>query len=216
MPPTDPLEQALSAMAEVAASFFAAWHRVLSTGYRFVRASALWIWERSARWAAQWEDIVRYLAAPARSHDASADAGAPLAAAFGARAFVFGILMSGAIATAAGDTARAAIATLLVEVAWAAGRLAICVALIPGRTMPRRRLFLAYLTGLAPYALGLTALLRAAALLASALLTGRELRAAGLGGRDTRTALAWAFGGQAAVIALGFAVRGGLAMLTGT
>ncbi|MDO8879368.1 MAG: hypothetical protein Q7W44_00980 [Coriobacteriia bacterium] len=214
-PPTDPFEQVLSTLTHVALSFFIAWRRALSSGYRRVRAGALWITRRVAGWAGQWGHVTRYLTRPApeRVHG---DADASRAAAFGARAFAFGLLASGSITIATGGTSRAAVATLVVELAWAAGRFAICAALVPVTTLPRSHLALAYLTGLAPYALGLTAPLRIAALAASALLTARELRAAGPDARTVRTAVGWAFGGQALVVVFGFVLRGGLAVLTGS
>lgn len=213
-PPTDPFEQVLSTLNHVAVSFFIAWRRALGSGYRRLRGGALWITGRVVGWAGQWGRVTRYLTTPApeRVHE---DEDTSRAAAFGARAFAFGLLASGAITIATGGTSRAAVATLVVELAWAAGRFAICAALVPVATLPRKRLALAYLTGLAPYAVGLTGPLRIAALAASALLTAREVRAAGPEARTVRTAVSWAFGGQALVVAFGFVLRGGLAVLTG-
>jgi hypothetical protein len=214
-PPTDPFEQVLSTLTHVALSFFIAWRRALSSGYRRVRAVALWIAGRVAGWAGQWGRVIRYFTTPAseRIHE---DADASRAAAFGVRAFAFGLLASGSITIATGGTSRAAVATLAVELAWAAGRFAICAALVPVTTLPRSRLALAYLTGLVPFALGLTAPLRIAALAASALLTAREFHAAGPDAGTVRTAVGWAFGGQALVVVFGFVLRGGLAALTGS
>jgi hypothetical protein len=138
------------------------------------------------------------------------------AAAFGVRAFAFGMLAGGAITVITGDTTRAAVATVLVETVWAVGRFVVCAALLPPATLARPRLATAYLAGLAPYAFGVTGLLRVLALAASALFTIRGLHRAGVAGRDVRTAVAWAFGGQALVVAFGFALRGGLIALLGT
>ena len=212
VPPADLFEQVAAALSAVGRALFAAWQRSLDGAYRAVRSACRAATEGTRRWTAHWALVRRYYVDPADPRHDTATRGT--AAAFGLRAFAFGMLASGALAVATGDPERTAIAAIIVEVIWAAGRFAVCAAILPATT-PRDRLLRAYLAGLVPYAFGLTATLRWAALAASAVMTARGLRGTGVGAPETRSAVAWAFGGQVAVVALGFVARAGLALLTG-
>jgi hypothetical protein len=213
MPPTDLLEQVLGALATTAEAFFATWLRVLGRiATAFVRLG------RSAgraaeRWKLQWAALLGYLMHPDRAWAAADQQQIGLGAAFGVRALLAGLLASAALTLLGGGALPAALGPVLTESLWAAGRIAVCALLVPASALPRERLLAACLAGLAPYALGLTFGLRALALVLSAAATHRFLRAAGLAGPATRTAVAWAFGGQAAVVVFGIALRGGLAAI---
>jgi hypothetical protein len=131
----------------------------------------------------------------------------------GPRYLLAGLLLSAAFTSTVGGAPGEALAPVLVEIVWALGRFAVIALLVPAHELPRPRLAAAYLAGLLPYVFGATAWLRIVALVASALLTFRGLTGAGLGGRRARTAVLWAFGGQAGVLAFGWIVRAALAGL---
>jgi hypothetical protein len=96
-------------------------------------------------------------------------------------------------------------------VVWAAARYAI-MRLASGETLRARPSWLAvaWAGGLIPLVLAVTPLLRAAALVASAALTWRALRAAGVPAREATVVVGWGFGGQAAVEIVAWIVRGGV------
>lgn len=213
IPPADPLEQVLAALAAVATAFFSAWRRLLEGALRLMRALGRTAVAIAQRWVAHWARIRDYLTDPADARHGPATRSA--AAAFGVRAFAFGMLASGALTVAGGGPTRAAIAAIAVEVMWAAGRFAVCAAILPTSAVPRDRLLTAYLAGLVPYALGLNAALRLVALGASAVITTRGLRAEDGRAPGVRTAIVWAFGGQVAVVTFGFVARAVLALLAG-
>lgn len=119
----------------------------------------------------------------------------------GLRAFVFGLLLSGiGISTSTSRWLPIAVAVGS-QVLWAGARFIIIALLMPWGAIDRPRLSTAYLAGLAPYALAATWVLQFAAIAVSAVLTQRRLVGAGVSQRDARTAIAWAFGGQAGVAA---------------
>ena len=213
VPPSDPFEQVMAILSAVAEAFFSAWRGLLEATYRVARIIYNAIVAGGVRWMSQWVMVREYFADPLGPWT-RVDVPS-VAAAFGLRAFAFGALASAALLMARGGTARAAVAMVVVESAWAAGRFAICAALIPASLAPRHRLVAVYLAGLAPYALGLTGALRLLALGASALLTARGVHGAGVGDRSVRIAIAWGFGGQIGVIVLGIASRAALAVLAG-
>jgi len=96
-------------------------------------------------------------------------------------------------------------------VLWAAARFAV-MRLASGEALRGRvpTLTVAWAGGLMPLILAATPLLNALAVVASAVLTWRALRAAGAGTRETTWVVGWAFGGQVAVEILAWIVRGGL------
>lgn len=212
MPPSDPLESILAAIRTVVSMLFSTWRRTLGVVFGKTIPSRGRLMAAVERWRSQWGAVRTYIAHPAAAWSGDA-AAAEFAAAFGLRAFVFGILAGAVIAIAGGSAPVAAIATLAIEFAWAAARLVIVLLLTPASLLPRRRLVVACSAGLAPYMFGVLAPLRLLSFLASALLTYRGLAAAGLSGRDTRLAVGWAFGGQVAVMAFAWIARGALTAL---
>jgi hypothetical protein len=212
MPPSDPLERVLDALRTAVGTLFSAWRRMLGGVFDKTVPSGGWLTATAGRWRSQWGAIRTYVAGPTAAWSGDA-AAAEFAAAFGLRAFVFGILAGAAIAIAGGSAPVSAIATLAIESAWAAARLIIVMLLTPAGLLPRRRLIVAYAAGLAPYLFGVLAPLRVVSFLASAFLTYRGLVAAGLGSQDTRLAVGWAFGGQVAVMAFAWIARGALTAL---
>ena len=215
MPPTGVTAQLIAALRSVASALLAAWRRALGAsalaGGRITTAARLGV----RRWAAQWPAVTRYFRDPAVEWASAERAGVTSAAAFSARAFAFGLLAGIALDIARGGTARIAVAAALVEVLWAGGRFAILLALVPGDRLRGADVAAAYLTGLAPYALAWTGGLRVVALVVSAVLVARALRAAGLARPEARLAVGWAFGGQLAVVAVGIALRATLAAVMG-
>ncbi len=212
MPPSDPLERILDALRAAVGTLFSAWRRMLGITFGTMASSdgklAAWM----ARWRSQWGAVRTYIASPTAAWCGDA-AAAELAAAFGLRALVFGTLTGVVIAIAGGSAPVAAFATLAIELAWAAARLIIVMLLTPPGLLSRHRILVACAAGLAPYVFGVLAPLRLLSFLASALLTYRGLAAAGLGVRDTRLAVGWAFGGQIAVMAFAWIARGALTAL---
>jgi hypothetical protein len=215
MPPTDPIQQVVTVLAQVATTFFDAWRRVITAALSSLRGAAGAIRGRALRWAGQWKSIAQRLTRAGGPVSHADERQTQAAAAFGLRAFVFGMLAGSTVVLVAGGAVRTAVAAVIVQTLWAAGRFAVCAALLPSDKLSTGRLAAAYLIGLAPYALAVTGPLTLVALGLSALVTDRELRRAGAEARDVRTAIAWAFGGQAGVMLLGVLARGGLAVLTG-
>jgi hypothetical protein len=87
--------------------------------------------------------------------------------------------------------------------------------MLPPGTTDRARLSAAYFAGLLPYVLGVTPVLRAVSLGASAYLTHRGLVGTGVTPGDAGRSVAWSFGGQVGVIAAGWAMRALVALVAG-
>jgi hypothetical protein len=96
-------------------------------------------------------------------------------------------------------------------VLWAAARYAV-MSLASGEVLRSRAssLRVAWAGGLIPLAFAVTPLLHASALVASAALTWRAVRAASASAREATAVVGWSFGGQAAVAVLAWIVRGGV------
>jgi hypothetical protein len=109
----------------------------------------------------------------------------------------------------AGPAAAATDAVWLVV--WAAARYAV-LRLASGDDMRLRpsAVAVAWAGGLVPLVFAATPVLGVAALVASAALTWRALRAAGAEGREVTRVVGWSFGGQAAAEAAAWIVRGGV------
>lgn len=198
-------------LRELALMLFHAWRRLLTAIVRTV--TRMWARLRRAgeRWGADWRTAYMYL----RHTDVAWADERPdrlmVAAMFGLRAFIAGLLISSGIALGTGSRAWTAILMASSELLWAGARAAIVLLLMPTEP-PRSRVLIAFAAGLAPYALGVTPLLQFIALWPSALLTARGLRGAGVAPASVRTATRWAFGGQAAIIASGLAARSVIAL----
>lgn len=210
-PPADPIERIGDELRRLAGDISAATRRRASrTRVRALRLAA-GASSRLSAWAERMAAARRYLLDPvgAWTHDDAVAVSA--AAAIGPRYLLAGLLLAASYTYATGGTPGEALSPVLVQIVWALGRIAVIALLVPAGRLPRPRLVAAYLAGLVPFVFGVTAALRLAALIASALLTFTGLTGAGLGGRRARTAVLWAFGGQVGVIVFGWIARAALA-----
>ncbi len=97
--------------------------------------------------------------------------------------------------------------------AWAGVRLAILITLVAGDRRSSLRVYAAWAVSLVPFVFGATEGLRFLALGASAWLCLGALEGLGIRPQRSRTAVVWAFGGQAGVVAIGWLLRGGIAAI---
>lgn len=203
-----------SVLAAVPTGLFAAWRRMIGMLARVPRHVGRIATCAGRSWIGQWRTTLEYHRHADEAWDADDLAAYQPAAALGARAFVFGMIVL-ALVTASGHNAWGPGVMLVAsEVLWTGMRFIIIALLMPRAAIGRTRLTIAFLAGLLPYALAATWLLRLAALAASAVLTYRGLLGAGVARRDVRLATGWAFGGQMAVFAGGWLIRGVIAVLT--
>jgi len=211
--PPSVLREVILALGMPLHSFFTSWRRLLTTVFSALTRSGSAARGAAMRWAGQWRLALRALRDPATASETEHRR----AAALGLRAFAAGLLAAGGVSLAAGGPWRAVLALVVIESLWAVARWIIIAASLRGsRTAARTPSGIPFAAGLIPYALALDPALRVAALLASWWLTVRGLRATGRSRRDARFAGAWAFGGQLGVAALGWLVRGGLALVLGS
>jgi hypothetical protein len=162
-------------------------------------------------WLRRWAEAIQPLREPELF--GTRPTAARAASALGVSAFAIGLLLAAAIAVAEGAPPRFALARTIQELLWAGGRFTILALLVRRSALPRASLATAFLAGLVPYAIGVTAGVRIAALLASWLLTVRALRGAGLESSVRRRACGWAFGGHLGTLAAGWLLRGALAVV---
>lgn len=214
MPPSDPLKRALDALARGVLALFDAWRRLLArTTRRFSSGAAGLPSFSPSRWKAQWPSIAGYLRRPRRAWEIGSLRALEAPAAFGVRAFLFGLAGGAAVALWTGTSPRLAALAAASEVVWLLARWAILAMLLPRDTVGRDRLATAYLAGLTPYLIALTPTLRVVALILSAILTLSGLDGAGVPRKNARVAGAFAFGGQLAVGVLSWLGRAVLAGL---
>lgn len=195
---------------EVGASLawlFNGWRRLVSRAVSFIRPR-----ERFAAVRAVCVDAYIVLANPASFGSIDASRADKLVA-LGLRAFVLGSAASIVIGMTASGGPGSSIASVLNGVLWAAARLAILLALAPRDRRSRMLTAAVWSASLLPYLLGVTDGLRWVALGASAFVCYGALLGAGLRRETVRTMTAWAFGGQAGVLAAGWLLRGVLALL---
>lgn len=203
----------LAVLGDIGTGFLSAWHRALTAVASFALRAGRVGRSGLSSWLAQWPRVVAYhrsAAAPWVSEGARAR---ETAAAVGARAFVFGILAAALVEASSRGIATTGLALALVELLWAGARFIIVAVLMPPGAIDRKRLSVAYLAGLLPYLVGVVAPVRLAALAGSAYLTRQGLLGAGVGRVDADRAIAWSFGGQAAVIATSWLARALLALV---
>lgn len=131
----------------------------------------------------------------------------------GLRAFVLGSAASIVIGMTTSGGPGPSIASVVNGALWAAARLAILLALAPRDRRSRMLTAAVWSASLLPYLLGVTDGLRWVALGSSAFVCYGALLGAGLRRETVRTMTAWAFGGQAGVLAAGWLLRGALALL---
>lgn len=198
----------------LAVDLFAAWRRVIGAVARAFARMATIMRSAARTWIAQWRLVLQYhaSAAEAWSRDATTR---ETAAALGVRGFVFGMTLAGITMAATRDLWLPGVITVVSEVLWAGMRFIIIALLMPRGAIGRSRLYVAYLAGLLPYAIGATWFLRLLALGLSALLTYRGLLGAGVAKDDAKVTLGWSFGGQAGIIAGGWLLRALLAAVVG-
>lgn len=199
--------ESVAAVSAAPSGFFATWHRLVASMAAAATRSGRMVAAALRSWVAQWSQVRTYHANPALAFDADVDTGRKTAAAVGARAFVFGIVIAGILTSLPTGLPVPGVLTVAGEVLWAAARFVILALVLPRGAIDRSRLSVAFLAGLLPYAVGATATLRIASLALSALLTRRGLIGAGMASRATDVAIGWSFGGQMGVIALGWLAR---------
>lgn len=197
---------------ELIAALFRAWRRLLTTTLRGINRGWTRLRLAGAHRADGWRTVRDYLTDTVAVWSDASPARLTSAAAFGLRAFAAGLIISTGIAFGAGSRLPAAGLVVLTELLWAATRLAIALLVLPADA-PRSKALLAYAAGLAPYAVGVTPLLRLVSLVLSGALTARGLRGAGVTAGHARSAVVWSFGGQAVVVVGGALIRGVIAAL---
>ena len=131
----------------------------------------------------------------------------------GLGALIVGIALGLGLGWVTGLNAGAGLSRALGTALWACARLVVLLALAPRGARLKAITLAAWSASLLPYLAGLTEGLRVLALVASAYLCFGALRGSGVSNRDSRTMTAWAFGGHAGVTALGWALRGMVALL---
>jgi len=134
-------------------------------------------------------------------------------AALGLRAMIAGSMAGMVIGRSGTRFTGPAIAAAATGALWAVARLAILLALAPRNRRQRTLTATVWSVSLLPYLFGVTDGLRLVALAVSAFICYGALRGVGLRDSTVRTMTLWAFGGQVGVSAVGWLLRGGLAML---
>ncbi len=197
------------------AGLLVAWRRIMSGAASAMTRGAARVPSSARSWAHQWRLVRAYHADSASPWAPADDDTRRVAAAVGVRAFIVGLIVTG-IGIAASTSLWLSIAVGVgSQVLWASARFIILALLMPRGTVDRTRLSTAYLAGLLPSVFAATWLLRLAALAVSAALTKRGLVGAGVPERDARIAIAWAFGGQVAIVAVGWAARALIVLVLG-
>lgn len=209
-----PAPEGVDSVGAVWAGLFALWRGLLTglaaTARRFASLAA-----RVARaWALQWAGLARYHRDSTLPWNADGHADRSAAAAIGVRCFAFGLTLAALYAAGLRSSLLAAVAVVAEQLLWASARFIIIALVSPRKAIDRTSLSIVYLAGLLPYVMGATPTLRMLALAGSALLTYRGLQGAGLRVAEARSAIAWSFGGQAAVAAFGWILRALVALAT--
>lgn len=211
----DAVDRAAETQRAILSGVFPAWHRLVSSVAGLYARTVVAASAAAKNWVGQWSLVVAYHKDPVTAW-ASADARCrTTAAAIGARAFAFGIVATALIGAATKGAWTSGLLILITELLWAAARFIIIAMLMPKGSITRARLSMAFLAGLVPYALGMTAPLRVVSLLLSALLTHRGLSGAGVAARDVNIAIGWSFGGQAGFVVAGWLARAALVLVAG-
>lgn len=191
------------------------WHRGASAVIALILRIARALLVAARAWGVQWQRVWHYLRTAGDPWRDEGARGREAAAAVGVRAFVLGLVLAGWAAVSVKNTWMPGVALIVAELLWAGARFIIIAWLMPRGAIDRRRLSVAYLAGLMPYVVGITAPMRVVSLLASAYLTRQGMRGAGVRPRDVDQAIAWSFGGQFAVTAAGWLGRVLLALVIG-
>lgn len=202
-----PVHDSVDSVGEAWAGLFSMWRRLLTGLARMTTRAILLVRRAAHAWVLQWVRFVHYHRDASLPWAPEAHRTRQSAAAIGVRAFVFGVTLAALSAAGLRDSWLAAIAVLAEQLLWASARFIIIALVSPRGALDRPCLATAFMAGLVPFAAGVTPTLRILALAASALLTYRGLQGAGLRPGEARTAIAWSFGGQAAVAVLGWVLR---------
>lgn len=205
--PVDPIERSLRSAGRFARAVLRTWQGWLTETDRDGVAM-------SHAWHEQWHALRTYIRDPQALWRAQDGPGLAAVAAFGARAFAFGLLVTVAVELATLQPLRSGVGTAFTEIIWAFGRYALLALVLPTRVIRRPRLLAAYLAGLTPYMFGVAAAPRLVSLVLSAWLTYRSIEGAGATRGQARVAVGCAFGGQLAVT-LVLALGAGAALLIG-
>lgn len=194
------------ALADALAALFLVWRRSVTRAWRIGGRLSRTLADSTSSSARTWKIALGHIIHPEQG-TTDTDARWHLASAFGVIAFASGALIAVGFSIGNGDSPATIAVTILSETAWAAARLWVLLLVLRSRQL-RVRITHAFLAGLAPYALAFSPLLRFSALVLSAIVTTRGLRAVEVSAADARTATAWAFGGQALMTLLGAIARG--------
>lgn len=201
------------ALGAVPSGLFAVWRRFISAVAGLPSRIGRAIAAVARSWWSQWSGALGYYRQATERWEPAGSASREAAAALGLRAFVFGMVALAIVTTSARNVWGPGVVAAVSEVLWAAVRFIIIALVMPRGVIGRSKLSVAFLAGLLPYVAGVTWLLRLVALGASASLTHRGLQGAGVSRSDSRLAVGWAFGGQAAVLASGWIVRAIMALV---
>lgn len=188
-----------------ASRLFSGWRRVVSRAWAAAAPA-----DRLRLMTETIADTARFLREPA-TLAGLAPHSADRVASLGVRSLLLGMTATAALGWAVSGSPGVPLASAFGMLAWAAARLAILMALATPRSGSRVLVFSAWACSLLPFAVGATDLLRMIALAVSAWLCLGALRALDEPESSARTMVAWAFGGQAAVITAGWLLRGGIA-----
>lgn len=197
----------------VPSGFFAVWRRAIGAAVGIPARVGRSMSRVARSWWSQWRGALEYHRNAAAPWETAESASREAAAALGARGFMFGMIALAIVTASARNVWGPGVVAAGGEILWAGVRFIIIALLMPRGAIGRSRLSVAFLAGLFPYAIGVTWLLRLVALGASAVLTLRGMRGAGVSESDSRVAVGWAFGGQAAVLAAGWIVRAIVALV---
>lgn len=196
-------------------ALFAAWRGAVSGAASSILRVGSGVRASARAWVRQWPLVREYHSVSALPWDSHDGVARQTAAAVGLRAFLFGLILLGISISASTSRWLPVAVGVGSQVLWAGARFIILALLMPRGAIGRARLSTAYLAGLLPYAFAATWLLQLAALAVSAVLTRRGLTGAGVAERDAGIAIAWAFGGQAAIVVGGWAARALIAFVAG-
>lgn len=201
------------ALQDAGQGLFATWRRLLAVLAETSRRVFAAVKASARAWLVRWEHAWEYQRQPADAFGAADGRVAEDASAIGLSAFLIGVVIAAWLIAASRHALVSAVAVIALEMLWAGARFILIAMLMPRGVIDRRTLTIAFLAGLTPYLVGATAGLRLLALTASALLTWRGLRGAGVSLPDTRRAIGWSFGGQLGVAAVGWLLRAAVALI---
>jgi hypothetical protein len=207
MPSHDRSSISSSRVGSALAAWFLSWRLLLAQALSLpVRAA------RALRYSPRPGVLSLFLRAPERSL-ASVEGASARVAAFGVRAFIAGMLGLFALAVSTGGDPAVAGTQAVTSAVWALARLGMLVFFARGGRDTRSAVLTAWAAGLFPYLIGVTAGLRLAAFIVSAIYTEAALVGVGIDRRRSLSLVAQAFGAQAIIVGLAWGVRAVLTLI---